>query len=263
MKKRLIKKIAAVISAFSIALCGSVNVFADENMPVPTTEPAFTVEPESILMPKAAAETVKMLKLRVMLGTTYINDYDSSARDIPYVDIPFRATWHIGFEPSYTYITNLPIDMCTTGLNSQCINSVCGSGCTNETNTSVHHKNAIKNKNLIKQSISSSGYDIMLTLVSSPMCYILGDGTHSVNNALGMTLINDNYTIVSNASSRTQIERVRVIQHEISHMYGCVDNDCTPGKDCVIKGSYDTSNLITTLNIWCPNCQKKIENSLK
>lgn len=254
MKKRLIKKIAAVISAFSIALCGSANVFADEEYPVATEEQAFLEEP-NIYLSEATQQARKNVSLKVFLGTTYKNDSNTASTDIPYVDFPFRGKWNISFTPSYFYIDPLPIDKCTMGANSLCSDSVCGSNCTNDTGTMVHHKNAAKNRSYVENSLPSYDYDLVLTLVSTPLCLIIGN-RHS-NGVLGVSQIKGRFALVNNSSSLTQILRVRIIQHEISHLYGCYDGECTAGERCIMNGGFDDTPLMQETEIWCKNCRQK------
>lgn len=266
--KRVTKYLTTVICAFSIMLCWTVSVFADETDIIdeyvlpPSTESAFVDEPINVSTPQASVDPIRMLKLRVMLGTSYRNDEDNSAKDITYLDIPFKAIWRIGFTPSYTNIINLPIDKCTLGIDTKCSDTICGSNCTNSTNTYIHHRNAVKNIQWIINSISSTGYDIMLTLVSSKMCRALDDGTHDTRNILGIAQSDGTYALANGASSRNQTARIRTMQHEISHLFGCRDSQCADGEKCIMNGGYYNESLVTSPNIWCSNCKKAFNPSL-
>ena len=106
-------------------------------------------------------------------------------------------------------------------------------------------------KNKVRNDISDSGYDIMLTLVSTPMC---GVWDNHATGILGVTYRNDNYTLLTNASSISTNVRVRIMQHEICHMFSCKDGVCTSGADCIMNGGYDGRSLYTS-DIWCSSCK--------
>jgi predicted Zn-dependent protease len=61
---------------------------------------------------------------------------------------------------------------------------------------------------------------------------------------------------------RNATQTKRTIQHEISHIWGVLDEQCTPGQQCVV--SYDnTLNFKNDINfdnpnIWCDNCRSII-----
>lgn len=233
------------------------DVHAVDNLAtVVVTEPAEQIVPrDNLFVNSRASNSVRYLKLRVMLGDTYREDYSNpeneAATRVSYVDIPFISTWSIGFTESFVYIGPLPIDYCSLSITSLCTDSACGSGCNNEINNRIHHKNSIKNLNKVRNDISDSGYDIMLTLVSTPMC---GVWDNHATGILGVTYLNDNYTLLTNASSISTNVRVRIMQHEICHMFSCNDGVCTSGADCIMNGGYDGRSLYTS-DIWCSSCE--------
>jgi len=235
--------------------CMAHDVHAADNLAtVVVTEPAEPIIPRDDLFVSNRASTVRYLKLRVMLGDTYREDYSNpdneAANRVAYVDIPFVDTWSIGFTESFVYVGPLPIDYCSLSITSLCTDSTCGSGCNNNISDYIHHKNSIKNLNKVRNDISDSGYDIMLTLVSTPMC---GVWDNHATGILGVTYLNDNYTLLTNASSISKNVRVRIMQHEICHMFGCNDGVCTSGADCIMNGGYDGRSLYRS-NIWCSSC---------
>lgn len=195
--------------------------------------------------------------LRVMVGESYREDYSDAINQamdtVWYVHIPFLNTWSIRFIDSYTNLNNLPIDYCNLDNNIMCTDSDCGSGCNNNLQDYIHHKNSTKNLYLIQNNISDTGYDLMLTIVSAAFCKINRNEQHQVG-PLGVTnAVNGNYALVTAPPSMSTNIQVRVMQHEISHMFGCVDAQCDG--PCIMQGSYDDVSLYTQ-NIWCPSCSE-------
>lgn len=227
-------------------------------------EPITLIEPEENL---AQANTnlftqninndIRYLKLRVMLGNTYCYDYDNeyaeAANRISYVDIPFINMWSIGFTASFVNISPLPIDYCNFDIMTLCNDNDCGSGCNNNINDLIHHKNSVKNLNKVRHDISDPNYDIFMTLVSTTMCGIFNNN-HQEGGIFGVTYRGDNHALVNNVSITSTNMRVRIMQHEISHMFYCKDGVCSPNYLCIMNGGYDGMSLYST-NIWCPTCR--------
>ena len=209
---------------------------------------------ENLQVQRSSYETVA---LRVLLGTSYRTDYsapeEEASTSINIMKHPFSVVWGINLVPSYAYISPLPVDSCSLDIFTFCTDEVCGSGCNNNLDNLIHHKNMAKNLNRVRNDISLTGYDLMLTLVSSTMCSVdSATNTHG-QGYMGLADVNGNYAIVNNCSSASQIMRIRTMQHEISHMYGCVDLECTPGVPCIMNGGFDEASL-SIGEIWCPNC---------
>lgn len=263
-KKPIIITVFTWIAAICVLIANPLPVSAqDIHDAVVTSDPTETVLPTNDLFVQPhAVNAVRYLKLRIMLGATYRDDYsdylsEASAR-VSYVDIPFLSTWSIGFTESFTNIGNLCIDYCSLSRLSGCTDAQCGSNCNNDIDNLIHHKNSIKNLNKIRNDISDGGYDIMMTLVSNPMCGIWGS-VHATN-ILGVTYLKDNYTLLTNSSIYSENVRVRIMQHEISHMFGCRDGVCTAGADCIMNGGYDGVSLYTS-NIWCSSCHSDFDTN--
>lgn len=52
---------------------------------------------------------------------------------------------------------------------------------------------------------------------------------------------------------------IRRIQHEVSHAFGCQDNEkdghyCTPGQRCIMHSGFDTIATYDLPSIWCAEC---------
>lgn len=206
---------------------------------------------------------IRYLKLRVMLDNSYRSDYSNpytvAANTLVYLDYPFASIWGIRFVKSYVDIAPLPIDSCSISYSTQCNDSCCGSNsnrkCNNNTYNMIHHKNIYKNLKKISSDISSSGYDIMLTMTSAAMCGV-SNGVHK-DVIWGLAYLNGKYALTYNASSLNDILKLRIIQHEISHLFGCLDNQCTSGAKCIMNGGWDTTSPNSYNNIWCPNCMAR------
>ncbi len=223
-----------------------------------TSTPIETITPTNdLFVMQDSKATVRYLNLRVMLGKTYLEDYSDANKEasdrVSYVDYPFINTWSIGFTESFTNLTNMPIDRCKLSNTTLCTDAACGKGCNNDTDNDVHHKNSIKNLNKVRKDIKDDNYDLFITLVSTPMCGIWG--SDHLTNTLGVSYINDNYTFLSNSSSISTNVRVRIMQHEICHMFGCNDGLCTKDSSCIMNGGYDGISLYTS-NVWCSSCKK-------
>ena len=220
----------------------------------------YVAPPDNLFVSPDTRASVRYLKLRVLLGKTYrfsgYRDYIAEAKErVGYADYPFIHTWGIGFTGSYTNIVNLPIDNCYMLDFAHCSDSVCGSNCNNNIDNEVHHKNSIKNLNKIRNDIKDSNYDLFLTMVATPLC---GVWDSHQTNILGVTYLFDNYTFITNGPSMDENVRVRLMQHEISHMFGCEDNKCTRGADCIMNGGYDGVSLYTK-NVWCSACSRDFD----
>ena len=207
---------------------------------------------------------IRYLKLRVMLDNSYRSNYDNpyatAANTLTYVDYPFASIWGIRFTKSYVDIAPLPIDSCFLAYSTLCNNSCCGNNsnveCNNNTYNLIHHKNASKNLNKIKSTVSSSGYDIMLTMVSAALCGVF-NGQHYYGGVLGVAYVNGKYALVHSASTVSEIIKVRTVQHEISHLFGCLDGMCASGEKCIMSGGFDTIYPNSYNNIWCSNCSAR------
>ena len=200
--------------------------------------------------------------LRVLIGSTFFSyysyPYNQVAYNLMYLDVPFQNKWGITFTKSYTTITSLIIDSCTDGVGVACSHASDGD-CKNDLSNYYHHKNGIKNLIQIKNTYPTTGYDIFVTFVCGPLCSAK-DGHHGIWGAAftgGQFAIADQY--IGSGYPSPDILKVRIIQHEISHLFGCHDGVCND--DCVMQGSFDTTSLYHE-DIWCPNCASDFDPDL-
>ena len=110
----------------------------------------------------------------------------------------------------------------------------------------------------------NSGYDLVMAVLSQSMCWSSGTTHMGVN---GLAFVSGGHSVVVNKASMPEWQRVRIIQHELSHNWGNEHKDitpCTPLQRCIMGGynpystnpNNDDYNLdgISVYNlptIWC------------
>ena len=194
--------------------------------------------------------------VRVLLTNSYQADHGANhlaiaQADMHYVKQPFIAVYNKHMSFSYAYVAPIPMDSCPISNIMTCCNDSCGT-CAN-TISGGHHKNMYKNFFKIKNDISSSGYDHILTLACGNFCNIHSHPS-TPHYAYGLGDFDGKYALCKQNSAITQIVRVRTVQHELSHNYGCSDHSPGDTTACIMNGSYDSAPL-TTVDIWCSNCK--------
>jgi len=210
------------------------------------------------------AYTPKNIALRVLINSTFTQANPGSGKADEIVNkakIPFNATWNLVLNGSYVYVGTLPVDLCTLTLNNHCTAADCGGGnssCTNSTTNNIHHKNITKNLNVIKQSFSVSPYNLLTTFIGTYACAKSGL-THIY--PAGMADVSGKYSICTFVSPpATPYYNIRILQHELSHNYGCGHCSYDTGA-CIMKGSYD-NDLTDRVDIWCSTCKNQFNRDL-
>ena len=79
---------------------------------------------------------------------------------------------------------------------------------------------------------------------------------------LGVTYNKQPNSYITWLPSSSQNVHVRIVQHELSHMFGAHDASCSQNQPCVMKGSYDGKSLTGYTDIWCDNCKADFERDL-
>ncbi len=176
------------------------------------------------------------------------------------VQYPFNNKWAITFNRTYMHIHNLAIDSCPLAYGTGCNTTNCGSRCVNTSSTNNHHKNMYRNYYQVINDIPITGYDLMLTVSASNMCYSSG-GSHSTG-ILGLGAVSGDYSFVKNNTTRGMRLNVRVIQHELSHNYGLHDNSCSANENCIMSGGFDNNVNYNLQSIWCTSCTNSFDSSL-
>jgi len=186
------------------------------------------------------------VSLRTLLTNDYAATYGNEQQEAGYrisaANYAFHYVWDIYLTPSYTYVSPVFIDNCSLPISTLCNNSACNSPCNNgtvENHNGIHHKNLLQNYYLIYCSISSSGYDLLMTLTSANCC----------NGTMGAAGPTSDYSFVANRSTYSTTLKARIIQHELSHNFGCEEGGCVA--PCIMNGGYDTVNPYSDIIIWC------------
>lgn len=168
------------------------------------------------------------------------------------VGIPFEKTWNLLFNVDEYESSGLPIDKCKQGTTSDCT-CVENSKCKDTTDTEYHHKNSIKLTNLLKEKYPANSSYLVVGLSGTPRFCCYNGKEHHYN--YGLTT-NKQYTYCG-ADKDDISHTIRVIQHEMSHMFGCLDSPHDSEKLCTMNGGYDNFPLYTE-NIWCLDCRNGI-----
>ncbi len=201
----------------------------------------------------------------------YYNETGDYAALMAYVGVPFFNEFGIYFNPSYQSITDLDLDNCTLPIYTAC-NSTCGTTCSNDYkdgNGNIididHHRNMYRALDEVIDETDIGIYDLCLTATSKRMCYYNGDGIHS-DGILGLARTGGDWAFTYSAESRPEYLNVRVMQHELSHLFGCRDTYpanttyyCTPGYDCIFNGGFDDITTYDQHTIWCPACTARFD----
>lgn len=166
----------------------------------------------------------------------------------------FERKWDILLNPTTAAKISIPVvNLCARPVSMYCDDGVCGSPCDNSLNGTVHHKNGFRILGKTQADFSLSGSDLMVTLLGVPLCHVNGDGAHGAH--LGCAYRSGTRAITSNLRSHGNILRIRIMQHEMSHLFGCKDGVCYPDDKCIMKGSFDGETNLQIYNIWCRNCR--------
>ncbi len=190
---------------------------------------------------------VNTVTVRKITDETYREEYpDYMTRINSYMaDIaaPFNTKWNIQFS-QYSWVNNttLPAADCPLS-NSECCHDhtdVCGTICQDSIATPNHHKNHYRHWYQLSNEGKGSA-DITVAFFGFAPCSSAGLGIDWL-----ATVCQPNYYTVN--TNR------RVLQHEISHLFGCQDEMCTPGQRCIMGGGYDNITSMSQDNIWCDTC---------
>lgn len=163
---------------------------------------------------------------------------------------PFLNRWNINLTPNYHNLTNLPEDKCSNW------DTVCGASCgtcrnsdtTAETN---HHKNWYRNFYYLKSNMSNYNSSIRIVMTAADLCST--DKTLHDKHWAGLTL--DDFCL--NKMRFGVTNNVRIVQHEMSHVFKCPDHGNTDGFLCIMSGGFDNNTTYDLPNLWCPSCTGK------
>ncbi|PWL50886.1 MAG: hypothetical protein DBY36_05530 [Clostridiales bacterium] len=207
----------------------------------------------------ARESTAHSLSVRLFYDDTYYigmpSPLSTVTTEFGWAAQAFERKWDILLNPTAPAKVSIPVvNLCARPVSMYCDDAVCGSPCSNSSDGTVHHKNGFRIIAKTQTDFSLSGSDLMVTLLGVPLCYVRSDGTHGAHlgcaNRVGGT-----HAITSNLRSHGNILRIRIMQHEMSHFFGCRDAVCHPDDRCIMKGSFDAETNLQEYNLWCRNCR--------
>ncbi len=257
-----------IMSKISSNFVAAVENSSNTNVYINTYNGADYCNDEWIFVPVSdgtlVTATVKV-QLDSSIRTHYLNDVSSETRAI-FADAtkPFYNKFHIQLTPTFYNLQSVPADDCpNTSYMTMCnpSNVQCGANsvCHNGNSLPNHHKNLYYNALSTYANTSKGGFDLRLVMTAQNACYINSSGTHS-NGILGLCWKYDGNMIVKcNEYSRGHMLNVRVIQHELSHAFGCPDHD-DEGENCIMSGGFDENYTYNLETIWCSDCEAIMED---
>ena len=194
------------------------------------------------------------VSIRKLTDETYREEYPSYQSNINnYLSIissPFERSWAILFEDGSWYSdSSLPAADCPLANNQRCHDhqGTCGTACSNDASTPNHHKNHYRNWYLVRE-LGKGETDITIGFFGFNPC-----------SAGGLSL--DWLSTVCQPTNTTFSEQYnrRALQHEISHLFGCHDGECTAGQNCIMSGGFDNCANFDQIDIWCSNCHESFD----
>lgn len=202
--------------------------------------------------------SIKSVSIAIQQDKSYLERFSSQPYEINKVIAdatkPFYSRWHIEFRPSYYNLSSMKMDTCPNGYIDECTTSNCGSICENRKGTPNHHKNFDYNALNAWNNYGMDGNSIRFITVGADLCH-KSAGKHS-KGALGMASGNNCMA----EQNRGHMLNVRVVQHELSHVYGAKDcgNKATP---CIMSGGFDKNYTYNLTSIWCADCTKNFDRT--
>ena len=166
----------------------------------------------------------------------YINEEYSQEYVIETLDkiqTPYEYVWNITFDIAEDRTAyNFPNIQCSYSRELYCGDAI-DSLCENSLDTPYHHRNANKNLNYLSKNVPANGNDIKIALTATPLCG-MWDKEHATN-ILGVTYNKQPNSYITWLPSSSQNVHVRIVQHELSHMFGAHDASCSQNQPCVMK----------------------------
>lgn len=179
--------------------------------------------------------------IRVVTTKTLYNAFGGSETTKNYAsakinDLKYSfAEFGISFTPTFSIITynDFPSDDCPLSPLSICKSS-CASALT------ARHKYYIKNLNWLSNNYSFQNNDFLLAIQGN----VFNSGIFGVTEFVGGRRV-----VIACPSNQSAILDSRILQHEMSHVYGMYDGGCNG--DCVMSGGFDKTPISQQRNIWC------------
>ncbi|MDR0812674.1 MAG: S-layer homology domain-containing protein [Oscillospiraceae bacterium] len=178
----------------------------------------------------------------------------------------FKKTWNIVLtRTAYWYPTGLPVDGSGHARSVRCDTYGCGNSHVAWAAWAAihtHHNDVGINYYGAYQLGKGSTNITMLLHGFNPCVYQYSNGTIGV--VTGATAnyanINDRWLSTTNNYGLTTVQIKRTMQHEMSHIWGVPDEQCTSGQKCVVSytNNFDNDGDFNRLDLWCTNCRSVI-----
>ena len=215
---------------------------------------------------------LKSLSMKVLMDDALVN-YGYTTVDIHYyvrmAMYPWRCSWNIEFPTLHVVVapSNLPVNQCGKPYYwDECSPPECSSSC------SSHDKNAAVNLSWMNANNANGVNKLAYALTGANLCGVY-PSSHN-GNVAGMVLKSSPQFGISEfvpfGYYFNERLAIRVMQHEMSHMFGVPDNgngySCTSGQMCIMLYSGVLNSLhddydLTRQNIWCDNCQAQFNRN--
>ncbi|MBQ7132803.1 MAG: RICIN domain-containing protein [Oscillospiraceae bacterium] len=249
------------LTVHNASLNNNANVFAyTYNSGIPCND-------EWILVP-VAGSALETVTIAVQLDSALQTEYLNNTREVEaiFADAmkPFYNKFHIQLVPSFYTLSTMEADYCPRPFYEGCNSYACEdvSECKNRNETPNHHKNFDFNALRAWNAYGMDGNQLRIILTGFQMCHISDSGSHSLG-ALGWWPDGRNGMVEINDYNRTYTQNVRVIQHELSHAFGCSHCDDT---SCIMYDGnlntlLDTEETYNLSTIWCSECEADFDRT--
>jgi len=167
---------------------------------------------------------------------------------------PFTHTFGLRYLHRVTNLNNTPLSHCSDHNNVDvgCSCTPNDSDCTNNPDDPYHHSSGGKNIEFAMTQITP-GRELSTLLVSSPLCR---SGAPHMGGVSGLARPWSHWTINNYSSTSSPILRIRIVQHENSHLYDVNQCDTKLLDPCVMDPSGITRPIpLTARDVWCSSCR--------
>lgn len=246
-----------VVTTMNAATGNSANVgiyqYSAASTP-PTTN--WNLSNDEWIFVRCDGDTAEKVTVAVQQDWSYLARYSDAGHPSEVNEVmadvgkPFYNLWHIELEPYYYNLSYVKAQDCSLSYSSGCTSSSCGSLCANRKDPPNHHKNFNYNALNSWSTYGRNGKNIRIVLSAANLCH-LSAGAHSTG-ALGWWP-SDLFSDGMAKQNRDHMLNVRVIQHEISHAFGCGHCGSTDER-CIMSGGYDNIYIYNNYTIWCSDC---------
>lgn len=202
-----------------------------------------------------SAPELNYISVRIITDQSYVQEYGSGCtarinQFMSWISGAFASKWSIQFSNDYwENNTALPANYCSLQHNQCCHDhmQICGYDCHDNTDIPNHHKNHYRNWWTLFNE-NNNYADITVGFLGFSPCSAAGlsyDWLSTVCQPKGLYYWTDT-------------DNVKILAHEISHLFGCPDHLPVSGQRCIMSGGYDNYSLeqfLQQTDIWCDDCE--------